>query len=258
MATTQEIETARYRDVRSYVLFIGYQQSGHSIVGALLDAHPDAIIAHEMGALAQVEAGVGRLELFKALLVDAREQVAKQRQSYKYNYYIPDSWQGRSRFIHAIGDKQGGVSASKIAQHPALLDKLRDLVEVPVRVLHVIRNPYDNVASMAIRGQRPLYESACRYVTAVNNVLRVREHFGDDDWLDIRQERLLARPRETMQHVCEFLRLEPKDDYLELCEKQLFSEPNRTQEQMKWDRASLVRLKEVIARASYLEGYPAP
>ena len=34
-------------DVKTFVVFVGFARSGHSIVGALMDAHPDMVIAYE-------------------------------------------------------------------------------------------------------------------------------------------------------------------------------------------------------------------
>ena len=36
-----------YDELRAFCLFMGYTRSGHSLVGACLDAHPEAAIAHE-------------------------------------------------------------------------------------------------------------------------------------------------------------------------------------------------------------------
>ena len=43
-------------DVKTLCLFIGYQRSGHSLVGSLLDAHPRMAIAHELDALFYLKA----------------------------------------------------------------------------------------------------------------------------------------------------------------------------------------------------------
>ena len=40
-----------YDGVETFLLFIGYPASGHSIVGAILDAHPQIIIPHEYDVL---------------------------------------------------------------------------------------------------------------------------------------------------------------------------------------------------------------
>ena len=39
------------RDIRTFVMFLGF---GNSIVGSLLDAHPDIIIAHEYGVFRDI------------------------------------------------------------------------------------------------------------------------------------------------------------------------------------------------------------
>ena len=59
---------ADFEGVQAYVMFVGYPRSGHSLVGALLDAHPDAIVAHELDALKYLQAGFGRDQLFALLL----------------------------------------------------------------------------------------------------------------------------------------------------------------------------------------------
>ena len=35
----------------SFCLFCGYRRSGHSAIGSVIDAHPDALISHELKAL---------------------------------------------------------------------------------------------------------------------------------------------------------------------------------------------------------------
>jgi len=48
------MEEADFSKLRNFVLFVGYPRSGHSLVGSLIDAHPHAIIAHEVKTLANV------------------------------------------------------------------------------------------------------------------------------------------------------------------------------------------------------------
>ena len=41
------LSSSDVEQVKVFVIFLGHQQSGHSIVGSLLDAHPHIILAHE-------------------------------------------------------------------------------------------------------------------------------------------------------------------------------------------------------------------
>ncbi|MGH7966379.1 MAG: sulfotransferase, partial [Candidatus Binatia bacterium] len=67
-------EAPLFSQIETYCAFIGYPRSGHSIVGAMLDAHPQAVIAHEMGALHYVQVGFDRLRLYHLLLQNTRAQ----------------------------------------------------------------------------------------------------------------------------------------------------------------------------------------
>jgi hypothetical protein len=46
-----------FRDITAYVTSVGYPRSGHSLVGSLINAHPEALIAHELDAIALIDAG---------------------------------------------------------------------------------------------------------------------------------------------------------------------------------------------------------
>ena len=54
----------RYRQefaaVERFLLFVGYPRSGHSIVGALLNAHRDAVVSHELDAAPLIAGGCSR------------------------------------------------------------------------------------------------------------------------------------------------------------------------------------------------------
>ena len=47
----------------AFLLFVGYSRSGHTLVGSLLDGHPNAIIGNEYGALARWEGRIAAVVL---------------------------------------------------------------------------------------------------------------------------------------------------------------------------------------------------
>src|SRR6185503_2841686 len=49
-----------FRDLDTFCTFIGYPRSGHTLIGSLLYAHPNAIIADELDALRFLQAGFSR------------------------------------------------------------------------------------------------------------------------------------------------------------------------------------------------------
>jgi hypothetical protein len=96
-----------FRAVRSYCIFIGYPRSGHSLVGSLLDAHPNIVIAHELDALKYMNAGFSRGQILN-LIVDRSRIFTKQGRVWTgYSYRVPGQWQGNHRDLRVIGDKNG-------------------------------------------------------------------------------------------------------------------------------------------------------
>src|SRR5688500_1833524 len=93
---TPNLPAEVFKDVSAYCMFIGYSRSGHSLFGALLSAHPEIVIAHELHALFYIERRVSRLHLYSLILrADrwfAEGMGCKQKE---YSYQVPNQWQGR-------------------------------------------------------------------------------------------------------------------------------------------------------------------
>ena len=52
-----------------------------------------------------------------------------------------------------IGDKKGGGTAYALMNHSQLsvLEEIQEVLQVPMKFIHVIRNPFDNIATMMLR-----------------------------------------------------------------------------------------------------------
>ena len=61
-----------FASVKNYVMFIGYPRSGHTLVGFLLDAHPNVMIASQTGALRYLRHGFNMQQTFHVLVEDSR------------------------------------------------------------------------------------------------------------------------------------------------------------------------------------------
>jgi hypothetical protein len=239
--------------VRTYVLFIGCPRSGHSLLGSLLDAHPDAVIAHELDALKYVAAGWSKRELYARILRQDRDFTAAGRSWYGYDYRVPGQWQGRFRDLRVIGDKRGGVTTERLGDDPALLDRLGHLVSVPVVILHVTRNPYDNIVTMARRSGQTLDQAAQRYIGLCSVVERVRR--ARPDTLDVAHEDLVADVAGVLGRVCAALRLTADSEYLNACHSVVFDAPRTTRTELEWDESTRRRVEAAIDRFDFLGRY---
>jgi hypothetical protein len=245
----------RYRDVfrqvKAFTLFIGYPRSGHSLVGSLIDAHSDAIIAHEANALKALRYGFRRDQIFYYLLRNSERFTQAGRLSTGYSYLVPGQWQGRFRELRVIGDKYGDFTTTALVRRPWLLERLREEVKVPVKFFHVLRSPYDNITTIFRRSRRTprtLPESIEYYFSLVEGVARLKERIPAEDLIEVQLEEIVASPVEILRRSCEFLGLVPGEDYLQACASIVFKSPKKTHSEIEWPR-ELVDLVRAQARA---------
>ena len=99
-----------YDGVETFVMFIGYPRSRHSLVAALLDAHPEIIISDEYDVLRNwrrkfqssilIQKNLQKYLLFYELhQLSTKQALFRAKSSFQtenvsYNYYVPGLWQG--------------------------------------------------------------------------------------------------------------------------------------------------------------------
>ncbi|MBW3641790.1 MAG: sulfotransferase [Actinobacteria bacterium] len=254
-------ERRHFDEVETYCMFIGTGRSGHSLVGSLLDAHPDAVIAHELDALRYFGARFPRRLVYAQILQNDREFTRRGRRArLDYAYSVPNQWQGRYRRLRLIGDKKGGRSTRRLRDDPALLDRVRAAVKVDFRVVQVARNPFDTISTMFRRSGDPSrgitletkiehYRSLCRTLAIAGERLAPSEKF------ELRHEDFVTTPRRWLAELCAFLGLEADDAYLADCASILFTSPRQTRGDAPWTPEAIARVDETIAAYPFLAGY---
>ena len=142
----------RGRNIERCLLTVGYSRSGSSLLGQLLNAHPEMVIAHDEDLVRKLHhprylphGGRGRI----TRMILERERWFRQRryQSSGYSYAVKGQWQGSWTRLRVIGDKAAIETTRALYERPGLLDSLRRRIRTPIRVLFLCRNPYDMVAS---------------------------------------------------------------------------------------------------------------
>jgi hypothetical protein len=246
-----------FAGVETYCMFLGYPRSGHSLVGSLLDAHPDVIIAHELDVLKFVRAGFTRNQIFYLLLENSRLRAARGREYSGYSYEVPGQWQGRFRTLRVIGDKKGGRSSTRLRSEPALLESLGKTVGTKIKFIHVIRNPYDCITTMTTRNQRglSLENRIENYFSRVATVAAAKTRIDPGDILDMRHEALIEEPKQWLERLCRLLGVEPLPDYLEDCAKIVFKAPKKSRLNLPWSEQNIKKVAEMMQPYPFLAGY---
>lgn len=244
-----------YDHVERYCQFIGFPRSGHTLIGALLNAHPDAVIGFEANALRQVRKSSDRTALFDRIMrADRRFQSLGWRWS-GYDYEVKGQWQGRYRRLSVIGDKRGGGSSREIANEPELLEKLKTTVEVPTRWVVVVRNPFDNVARISTRSKLTVPEAIRRYRQVLDGTEIALEQLDPDTVHVVRIEDFVSESRACLSRAARFLGLDGHADWADACVGLVFDSPRRARDDVDWTRADRAVIESEIARSSLLSSY---
>ena len=268
--------------VEKFVFFIGYSRSGHSVVASMIDAHPNAILAHEFDLFRRLTTGndylFNKSRLFNALYQDSysearagwrSENSTFKRKGYSLKLNASESWHGKFRTLKVIGDKAGGRTSHVYREKPDAFRRvycsLVDTIRVPVRVIHVVRNPYDIIATRILYqiarvsgegGKKARVNStielkedrAMMYMYAFNSlyseVAAVRAMIKDCNLtvLEIHNVDFVHNPRKEVKFLCEFLGLSCSESYLEMCEKAVYKNVSRTRDAVKWP----VQVKKLV------------
>lgn len=261
----------QFDDVERFCFFIGYPRSGHSLVGSLLNAHPEIVISHELDAVGHARHHFSRSQIY-ALILERDEYFASMGRKWMgYEYVVPNQFQGRSTRLRVIGDKRARTSTYWLGQDPHLLDRMRRVMGVPIRVIHITRNPYDNIATMARRTSAarrqgapkdapttPLaslsetidrYEQLCQWVGAV------RPRLAPDELYELEYEEFVSDPRGSLEALCRFLDVETQGSYLDDCAGIVWPSTRRTRDKMTWSDEERARVDALIGRYPPLAGY---
>ncbi|GIU87383.1 MAG: hypothetical protein KatS3mg009_1898 [Acidimicrobiia bacterium] len=248
-----------FAQVRTFCFFIGHNKSGTSMLGALLDAHPRMVVSDELDALSYVDAGFGRDELFHLILRGSRTEARKGRVTARrlepYSYEVPGWSQGRAERPLVVGDSTSGTSTRRLGADPALLDRLRRLVGVDVRLVQVVRNPFDPIAVMMVRGGRSFENAADHYFRACETLRTLRARLGPGELVTVRYERFCEDPAAELARVSAFLGVEPDRPYLDACAAIIRREPVRDRARVEWSADAIARVERGIAGFDFLEGY---
>jgi hypothetical protein len=243
------------REVETFFLMLGYARSGSTLVGSLLDAHPDMVVAHEADILRYVRSGVSRSQLFAILLERDRQFGRIERQWHGFDYTVPGGFQGRFTTLRVIGDKHAGRATRRLAQDPQLLERLRARVRVPIRVLHVTRNPFDNISSVAQSRGLALPPAIDVYEKLSAMADSVRGRFAPGELLDLRYESVVADPAGRLSEICTFVGVEAPADYLAACAAMIEPGVRERRRKAAWSADDRRRVEELIAGRPVLAGY---
>ena len=260
--------------VETFVYFVGFARSGHSIVGSMMDAHPNMVISNEY-RLSQAKgkddpklrAGDRtKTHLFNHLYENSFKQsrVGLRTADSKrkgYTLEVSGAWQGRFQTLKVIGNKFGGGTTGLYVCDPKGVQKffnsLRKTVQVPLSEIYVVRNPFD-IISTDVRyeghkieyGGRPARMEASednkynrtgllkkyirRFFELAHALNEMIKTCSLDNLLLLHIEDFIQDPVPLIRKICDHLDLECPSDYVQQCYNKTFREVSRSRDTVYW------------------------
>jgi len=256
----------KYEGIQSFILFVGYPRSGHTLVAALLDAHPEVVLGIEWGVLSHLRMGYRRNQILFSLERHSRLFTNRLNNTWTgYSYKIPDLWQGRYQSIKLIGDKMAGRTSMILKTDPELINRLQTELGCPVKIIHVIRNPYDTITTMARRsfeksGRKGEMDTAFlsqfvdRYFDRVAEVQKLKEA-GRFEIHDLYHEELIDQSESVIEGLLHFLGVGIPEHFVSRCSEAIYQQPHKSRFEFEWTEDLKSQVIEKIGKYRFLQDY---
>ena len=272
--------------VEKFVVFVGYQRSGHTLIGSVMDAHPNMVISNGLFLLRLCAfKGVGerlfenKTHLFNTIYKDsyllskcgARNGTNTSK---GYSLEVNGQWQGKFSQLRVIGDKAGGSSSLQL-RHAKGITCWKDLVDsvgIPIVGIHVVRNPYDMIATNSLYrlskvkatrasdlvygklrpGLSMLTEEVQRVFKQANSV----ENFSKNSpVVEIHIEDYIRDPKSAVLKICNGLGLPCPEDYVQDCYNRAYRSVSRSRDLIEWEPEVINSIQENMKKLHFFHGY---
>ena len=267
--------------VKTFIFFIGFPHSGHSIVGSLLDSHPHIVVSHELNLFALLSYGKispTKQAIFNAIWKNTKQTVingVRARNGKGYDLLVDDLYQGKYiNYIDVIGDKKGGATVDLLIKNRKKWSSIYDVLKslnLTLKVILVLRNPYDLIASTVLINHYSREYSKIKQLNLTKKFspdkinYEINRYFRRHcaivnakktynlDMIEIYGKDLVSDPRGTLLNLCNHLGVNCPNNYLDMCEKKLYKTESKTRRLIEWPDKQLKVIQEKIDKYDNLK-----
>jgi hypothetical protein len=170
------------------------------------------------------------------------------------------------RDIRVIGDKTGHRTVEILRDSYEKLEIMKNLVKVPIKWIHVVRNPYDNCATWARLNYKNKVEKGNKEITQHKELDFVIHKYRDlnatikrlrkrEEVLTVNHEFLITRMHNTLEEIANYLEIDFDPDWRENVKKTVWKRPRTTRTSIRWSIPQKDAVKRIIDKYDWLSGY---
>ena len=153
------------------------------------------------------------------------------------------------------------------------LELFQEFVGYPLRIIHIVRNPYDNIATKFLYGisgetrkdairediqivseDTSIDTYVRRHINAIQKIQRFIDYFGDR-MLTLHHEDLIEDPIQFLTKLCNYLVIACSDYYLEKASEVVFSNPTKSRHSVEWSNETRDSIELAIQKYEFLRRY---
>jgi hypothetical protein len=132
---------------------------------------------------------------------------------------------------------------------------LKQTVPNPVRFIHIVRNPYDNIATLALKDTHDLASAIQFYFQLCQVNEKISRQAGFANVLTLKHEDVIANPEDVLTSICNFFDQPAETDWLTSCTGIIADRPSRSREKINWIPEAVQTIKTNIRNYGFLDGY---
>lgn len=220
-----------------WITFIGEGRSGHTILSAILDSHPNVRIGEEIKSITKwIRDGHSRKKIMDEVKNSGQGKERKPKA-------LPGGLTFEEPLLY-LGDKCGW-DAVMLVKHGVvghdIFDRFGEHMGMPVKIIHSFRDPHENISAwinspkymrkwpdLGTRRQYSIKRYA-RFYGRAEALLVNNEHF------DLANEDLCLKPEETLGNLCTYLDIPVVEPWFSNATNAVFKTPRKRATEDMWD-----------------------
>ena len=237
-------------------------RSGHTFVASILNAHPNVICSNQQFILPKMDLN----KILKSIVAGTH------RTQWNSNAYVET---GRKQDIYLVGDKTGHRTVEHLLSIPEDLEKFKKIIPWPIKWIHIVRNPYDNLATWTKKNhesrkkipqgygygdieritQEMEFKNVFQKYKALNNKIKELKQTENENVLSMNHEKVIRFIDRSLDELCAFLEIEKDDDWRARVIRAKWLKPRITRRNIKWTPDMRAKTAKLIRKYPWFNGY---
>jgi len=238
--------------MKYWLSFCGYPRSGHTLIAAILNANPNIMCSNQLNVYADVNN-------FNLKHIKDYSKIEATWKDTTQVEHVP------KQEILVVGDKTGHRTVVELGKNPQRLAIFKQIIQVPIKWIHVVRNPWDNCATWAKLNflnkkkqgkpadQHKELDSVIQKYRDLNVIIsRLRR---SEDVLTVNHEHIMMQMHNTLELMANFLEVSFDPDWRMNVRKTVWDKPRITRTQVSWSGPQKNALYKMTEQYEWLDGY---